>query len=208
MFSRLRSQLPAWRRALRRRRRTLTALALALLLVALLPSLLPPSRQGIEMVTAREDLAAGTVLGPEHLRTIRVAPELVPPQTPTAAEEVQGRTLSRPLSAGAPFLPGVLDTPGTKNLPAGTVLMAVPVPEVLAPRLSPGTRIELLSTDPTVHSAVPAQVMELPAATTTAAALGSVAPSTVQMLVTVDHSRSREVAHALGGGTLTISVIG
>ena len=208
MFSRLRSQLPAWRRALRRRRRTLAALALAVLLVALLPSLLPPSRQGVELVIAREDLAAGTVVAPEHLRTIRVAAELVPPHTPTSPEEVLGRTLSRPLGAGAPFHPGTLDTPGTGPLPAGTVLMAVPVPEALAPHLAPGTRIELLSTDPTVHAAVPAQVVELPTTDTTAASLGAAAPSTVPVLVVVDRTRSREVAHALGAGTIMISVIG
>src|SRR5690625_5639655 len=41
MLTRIRSQLPLWRRALRRRRRTLALLTGALLVAALLPSALP-----------------------------------------------------------------------------------------------------------------------------------------------------------------------
>lgn len=205
MLTRLRRQLPRWRRALRRRRRALTILALAVAAAVLLPTLLPPSVQGVEVVVADEDLAAGTLLAPEHLRTIRIAPELVPPETLTAPEEVLGRTVARPLGAGSPFLPGLLEEPITALVPEGSVLMAVPVPEALAPHLAPGTRIELLSTDPTAVVRVPAQVVEL--AGTAAGTLGS-APATAQVLVVVDRSRAGEVAHALGTGSVMVSVIG
>ena len=104
MLTRLRSHLPAWRRALRRRRRVLAALVLAAIAATLLPTLLPPSVQGVEALVVTEDLPAGTELLPEHLRTVRVAEELVPAEAPNAPEEVSVATAHPLPPAGAPLL--------------------------------------------------------------------------------------------------------
>src|SRR5699024_11824432 len=91
MFSRLRAHLPLWRRALRRRRRLLAVLALAALTASLLPSLLPPSSRGVEIVVADAELTPGTALSRADLRTARIAPELLPEGAAQQIEDVVGQ---------------------------------------------------------------------------------------------------------------------
>lgn len=209
MLSRLRAHVPLWRRALRRRRRLLTALVVAMLLAALLPTVLPPSARGVEVVVSAMPLDAGTVLASDHLRTVRVAPELVPEGTPHQADQILGRTLRHSLPAGSPLWDALLEDPGGPSIPDGSVLMIVPVPDVLSPHLRPGTRIELLSTDPTrfAGSSVPAEVVEVIAPGSSSVELGG-GEGTPQAVVTVRRDRSGEVAHALGVGGVVVSVIG
>jgi len=209
MLSRLRAHAPLWRRALRRRRRLLTALAIAMLLAALLPAMLPPSARGVEVVVSATPLDAGTVLTSDHLRTVRVAPELVPEGASHQADQVLGRTLRHPLPAGSPLWGVLLEDPGRPSIPHGSVLMIVPVADVLAPHLRPGTRIELLSTDPTrfAGAGIPAEVVEVIEPGTPSVELGG-GEGTHQALVTVRRDRSGEVAHALGVGGVVVSVIG
>lgn len=211
MLARLRTHLPAWRRALRRRRRTLAALVLLAALAALLPSLLPPSLRGGEVVVARADLPVGTVLGEEHLRTVRVADELIPPQAARSVQEVAGRSTAHPLARGTPVLPGLLEAEQAAAIPPGSVLMAIPVPRVLLPHLGPGTRIELLSADPVSGTAlrVPATVVELsssPGGATGTLASGPEGSATA--IIALDRTRSGAVAQALGSAALTVSIIG
>ena len=78
MFARLLPHLPLWRRALRRRRRSLSLLVAALAVVLVLPALVPASMQSTPVVVAAGDLPTGTELGPQHLRTVEVASSLVP----------------------------------------------------------------------------------------------------------------------------------
>ncbi|MGP9537428.1 SAF domain-containing protein [Brachybacterium sp. AOP43-C2-M15] len=210
MLTRLRSQLPSWRRALRRRRRLLALLALALATAAMLPSLLPPSVRGVEVVVVREPIPAGTELAPEHLRSVRVAAELVPDDAAVAPEDLLGRTTALPLTAGTPLLPGMLEGTADMAVPDGAVLMVVPVPDVLAPQLRPGRDLELLAPDPMTGGSgrVAAQLIALADDPEASGALGTAAPGTVPALVAVDRSRAGEVAHALGAASLVVAVIG
>ncbi len=178
---------------------------------ALLPSLLPSSLRGGDLVVARGDLPAGTVLGAEHLRTLRVAEELIPPQAARGVEDLTGRTTAHPLAAGTPVLPGMLEEQGPAVIPPGSALMAVPVPSVLVPHLRPGTRVELLSADPVTGSAlrVPATVVELSAPPGGGpGALGVGSEGSAAALLALDRTRSGEVAQALGATALTVSIIG
>lgn len=210
MLSRLRHHLPHWRRALRRRRRLLALLALAVAITAVLPSVLPPSIQGVQVIVADEDLPVGTVLGPQHLRTVRTAADLVPAEAATSAERVLGRALTHPVPAGTPLLDPFLAGDGPPALPEGAVLMVVPVPDLLAPHLRPGTTIELLPIDPALDSplAIAAQVIDAAPTAASTAALGGAGTGSTQILVAVDRSRSGELAHALGAGAVMVSVIG
>lgn len=209
MLARLRTHLPAWRRALRRRRRTLAVLVVLAAVAALLPSLLPPSLRGGDVVVLRSDLPAGTVLRQEHLGTLRIAEELIPPQAARSVHDLAGRTTALPLADGTPVLPGMLEDEGAATIPPGSVLMAVPVPSVLVPHLGPGARIELLSADPVTGAAlrVAATVVELSPPGRGTGAPGAV-PGSPAAIIALDRTRSGEVAQALGAGALTVSIIG
>lgn len=209
MLSRLRTHLPAWRRALRRRRRLLAALAVAAIVAAVLPSLLPPSARGVQVVVAEVALDPGTVLTASHVGTARIDADLVPAGAAHQVDEVLGRTARVPLEAGAPLLPGVLDPADAAAVPEGWVLMVVPVPAALTPHLPPGTGIELLSTDPTLlgGSGVRARVLRVVPGGAGGSALSGTA-GTSEALVVVERSRAGEVAHALGVGAVMVTVIG
>lgn len=210
MFTRLLPHLPAWRRALRRRRRTLALLAAAAVAVLLLPSFVPASVQGTDVVVAAQDLPAGTELAPEHLRTVEIASSLVPAGAADAVGALEGERLAAPVAEGSALL--AEDLLGTEGMPLdeGTALMAVPVPEVLVPHLRSGTRIELLMSDPVdaTTSRVRAEVRSLAASAAADDPVAVGASPGVQALVLVDRHRSGEVAHALGTSTVTVAVIG
>lgn len=211
MLTWIHAQLPLWRRSVRRRRRTLTALAAALLIAALAPALLPPAVHGRTVMVTALELPAGTTLQEHQLREVRIAAELVPVGTPTAREELVGRETVLSLPAGTPLLPGMLRGGGRTEVPEGFVLMAVPVPVLLASRLSPGAEIEILSTgpSPTSPERISARVVELPSAASAGSSI--VAPGTpdsAEVLVAVERRRSGDLAHSLHEGWLSISLIG
>lgn len=215
MLSRIRSQLPLWRRALRRRRRTLTVLAATLLVAALVPSalpaLLPGASRSVSVVVASTDLPAGTTLDSAHLETVRVAEDLVPPQTETSPEQLQGRSTAVAVPSGTPLLPGMLEGEVTGAVPEGAALIAISAPAVLGPHLSPGTMIEILSSTPEAGTtrSTRAQVVEVsPDDDEATAALGASSPSQTVLLVTVDAPGARDLAHAFHEGWMTITVIG
>lgn len=211
MLTSLRAQFPAWRRALRRRRRALAVLAAALTLAVLVPSLLPLRLHGATIVVASADLPVGTVLGEQHLHTLRVAAELAPPDVTSDPAELLGRRTALTVPAGTPILPGLLDGDGTAVVAEGSALMAVPAPAVLVPHLAPGARIEILSSNPDAGTAVriPARVVELPvSARSQESVMGQGSPGQEHVLVAVDRARTGELAHAISEGWLTISIIG
>ena len=211
MLTWIRAQLPPLRRSVRRRRRTLAVLVAALLIAALAPALLPPSVRGSTVVVTAVDLPAGTELSEHQLREVRIAADLVPTGAPTSPEDVVGRETALPLPAGAPVLPGALTGGGPTELPDGFVLMAVPVPAVLIPRLEPGAEIEILSSGPGTASPerLAARVVELPSAQPAGSSIvppgGSVS---TDVLVAVERTRSGDLAHSLHEGWMSISLIG
>lgn len=215
MISRIRSQLPLWRRALRRRRRTLTILAAALLVAALVPSvlpaLLPGASRGVSVVVASTDLPAGTTLDSGHLDTMRVAADLAPPRTAPSPEQLQGRSTAVAVPSGTPLLPGMLEGEVTAAVPEGSALIAISAPAVLGPHLAPGAMIEILSSTPEAGAtrSTRAQVVEVsPGDDGADATLGATSPSQIVLLVTVDAPGARDLAHAFHEGWMTITVIG
>lgn len=192
----------------------LCVLAVTVLAAALLPSLLPPSSRGVEVVVVDAALAPGTVVTSAHLSTARIAEDLVPADAALDVRQVLGRTTRIPLSPGTPLLPGMLEASGAAAVPGGSVLMTVPVPRALVPHLPPGARIELLPVDsmadPTAGggSGIPARILEVVAADATAPALGSGSTGRAEALVIVEQGPARELAHALGSGAVVVTVIG
>ena len=173
------------------------------------PSLLPPSSRGVDTVVAAAELPAGTLLGPEDLRSVAVAPQLVPAGAVAQPEDLVGRTLRHPVGAGTALVPAMLEEPGAELIGAGRVLMAVPVPAVLLPHLRPGAEISLLpaSSVEQAGAPIPARVVDMAADDQAASPLGT-GSGGPQVLVSVEASRSHELAHALTGGAVSISVIG
>ncbi|NMA76819.1 MAG: hypothetical protein GX960_06105 [Actinomycetales bacterium] len=210
MLSRLRSHLPAWRRALRRRRRILAVLLLAGAAATLTPVLLPPSVHGVEALVASRDLPAGTELTPEHLRTVRVAEELLPEQALSSSDDVLGLSTAHALPEGAPLLRSTLEVEDTSSIPEGTALMALPVTAVLLPHLVPGSEVALLPTDPMTGAGagITGSVVTVPASGSAEGALGASPGAAPEIVVAVPRSRAGELAHALGAGAVTVSVIG
>ena len=210
MFARLLPHLPLWRRALRRRRRSLSLLVAALAVVLVLPALVPASMQSTPVVVAAGDLPTGTELGPQHLRTVEVASSLVPGGASSSVAELEGERLAGPVAEGGAVLPA--DVVGAEGpaIPEGTALVAVPVPEVLLPHLAAGTRIELLMSDPVdgTGSRVPAEIRSLSADAATSGPPVSPGSSGTEALVLVERQSAGDVAHALGAWTVTVSVIG
>ncbi|GAA1488265.1 SAF domain-containing protein [Brachybacterium sacelli] len=209
MLSRIRAQLPTWRRALRRRRRTLVVLALALGVAVLAPPLLPPSVRGTTVVAAAVDLEPGTVLAEQHLRTVRVADELAPPGVVSSPAQLVGREVALRVPAGTPLLPGLLVAAGAAAIPEDSALMALPVPAALVPRLAPGAHLDLLTSglDASSVAAVPAVVVEPPESEDADAMIGQSPSGTAHVLVSVERSRTREVAHAVREGWVTVSIV-
>lgn len=215
MLTRIRSQLPLWRRALRRRRRTLALLTAALLVAALLPSLLPvllPSAAATAtVVVASAELPIGTELELADLETVRVAGDLSPPRAATDPEHLTGRRTVTVVPAGAPVLPGMLEGEGIDVVPAGSSLMAIGAPAVLAAHLLPGTTIEILSATSGAVSTrhTRAQVVEVAVRDDGAmAGLAGPAAGEVVVLVTIDAAGARDLAHAMHEGWLAITIIG
>lgn len=185
-------------------------LAAATAAVLVLPSLLPVSMQGAEVVVAAGDLPTGTELAPEHLRTVEVASSLVPDGAVSSPDVLEGEHLAGPVAEGGAILPADLVGADGLPVPEGTALMAVPVPEVLLPHLAVGTRIELLMSDPVDGSSkrVPAEIRSLSEASRASGALGTTGSATPEALVLVERHSAGEVAHALSAGTVSVSVIG
>src|SRR5699024_7024464 len=96
-------------------------------------------------------------------------------------------------------------------VPEGSSMMAISAPAVLAPHLVPGTAVEILSSTPEAGSTrhIRARVVEVaprePGARSGLA--GPTAGETV-VLVSVDPSGARELAHATHEGWVQITIVG
>lgn len=215
MLTRIRSQLPLWRRALRRRRRTLTALTAALLVAALLPSvlpaLLPVAAATTTVVVASAQLPIGTTLEADHLEKVEVATGLAPPETAAVPDQLMGRRTVTLVPAGVPVVPEMLDGETSAQVPEGTSLMTIGAPAVLAEHLLPGTTIEVLSSTPEAGSTrhTRAQVIEVAAGDDgTMPGLAGPGAAELAVLITVERAGARDLAHALQEGWVSITIIG
>lgn len=215
MFTRLRSHLPAVRRALRRRRRALAVLlALTLTALALPPLLgavLPPSARGATVVLAAEDLPAGTELSDAELTTAVVAEDLVPPGAAVEDAALEGRRLAVDVPAGSPVLPTMLHGDDELSLAPSEALMVVPAPAELTEHLTAGSPVELLAATPELPR--PRAVRARVVAVSAPAGDGALVTDTttgrdVQVTIRLDRADTGDIAHALREGWLTVSIIG
>ena len=160
------------RRAVLARRRLLATVCVAVAVLAGLRAQAAPLPARTPVVTAARDLPAGTVLGPDDLRTSGFEPASVPAGVlPVTA--VVGRTTTTPVRAGEPFTGARLVSRSLLDGYPG--LVAVPVrigdPGAVRLLLRVGDRVDVLAADPrgggagsatTVGSDVP--VLALPRA--------------------------------------------
>src|SRR5699024_9048378 len=152
MLTRIRSQLPLWRRALRRRRRTLALLTGALLVAALLPSalpaLVPAAAASTTVVVAAAELPIGTELEAEHLRTVRVAESLAPPRAVDGPEQLTGRRTMTKVPEGVPVVPGMLEGEAAAVVPGRPSMWPTGAPSEPAAQRVPGTAAEVRPSAP------------------------------------------------------------
>ncbi|MFC0675442.1 SAF domain-containing protein [Brachybacterium hainanense] len=207
MLERLRTHAPIWRRALRRRRRVLTALTVAALLAAVLPGMLPPSARGVDVLVAAHALPVGTVLGPADLRRQRVAASLVPEDALVEPASVNGRTLEYDVPAGAAIIAGHLAGPGEAVDVAGRARLVLPVDAALLPQLRRGSQVQIIFALPGAEGprAVEGQVLAAPSAQEDAARPDQ---ALVPVVVVLDPSQAPDVAQALREGWASTAVIG
>jgi hypothetical protein len=136
------SRLRSVRRALRRHRRPLAALATAGALWAGLHAVARPPSVAVPVAVAAVDLPAGAALSAADVRVVGLPPTAVPDGATTPPD---GTVLTGPLRRGEPFT-DVRLAGNALARPAGTVLVTVRVADpaaVLAVR--PGDRVDVLA---------------------------------------------------------------
>lgn len=218
MLTRIRAQLPTWRRALRRRRRLLVLLLCACLIALALPPLAaavqPADRRGVAVVAAAVDVPAGTPLATTDLSTVRVAASLVPAGAATDPDALIGTRTATAIPAGSPILPAMLRAEAAAELPEGEVAMVIAAPGVLAGQLGPGTPVELLAGTPEsgVPRHIPAHVVQISSASGGELPMGEDAGLTsadeVEVVVRLAREDAGDLARAQREGWLTVSVVG
>lgn len=129
-------------------------LALALLLVAVLgfrqvQRLMTPKK---DVWVASSDLPAGSTLGPQHLKRVKVAENALPKGALADANALAGRELARPKQAGDPFVSGDFASSEkiaavAEMIPEGRVLTTIRIDRSLIPyrNLINGDRLDLIS---------------------------------------------------------------
>jgi pilus assembly protein CpaB len=135
--------------------------ALLVLLAAVLALRPPPQARGeptVPMLVAARDLAPGSSLRAGDVRVVDAPEPLRPEAALTAADQARGRMLAAPLARGEPLTPARLFGAENSRLTSGDPsAVAVPVrladPEVSA-LLSPGARVDIVTTSPDDGSAV------------------------------------------------------
>lgn len=162
------------------------------------------------MVVADAELPAGTVLEARHLRTARVAAELAPEGSVRSLEDLVGSRTAQTIPSGAPLWAGMLEGEEPSEIPEGSVVMAVPVPEVLLPRLTKDAQLEILASTPGISSParIPARVLDAPTVSSSGSVLEQGGMGQAQVVVSVDGTRSGDIALAVAEGWLAVSPIG
>src|SRR5699024_11352907 len=120
------------------------------------------------------------------------------------------RTMTR-VPEGVPGGPGRLEGEPAAVVPEGSSMMAISAPAVLAPHLVPGTAVEILSSTPEAGSTrhIRARLVEV-APREPGAGSGLAGPTAGEtvVLVSVDPSGARELAHATHERWVQITIAG
>lgn len=207
----LRHRLPHLRRSLRRRRRSIALLLAVAGVLTILPAALPPGIRGHEVLVAAAPIPAGETLNSTNMRTVRVSADLVPPGGAPSASTLIGREVSRELHAGAIITASDLADPASTDRPAGSALVAVPVPAALVPHLRHGTRVELIVPDVASGSTrrINAVVIDPPDDPDPQAVpgTGTLDGHDATAVLAVDPDAARDTAHAMAEAWISISVV-
>lgn len=146
-------------------RRLLAALCAAVTVLAVVRVVEPPPPAVDPVVVAARDLPAGTVLGPEHLRTVDYASGTAPDGLLTRPA---GRSLAGPVRRGEPLTSTRVVQPGLLAEHPGLAAVPVRIPDpTTVSLLRVGDRVDLVAADPAAGHATPvateALVLALPA---------------------------------------------
>ncbi|TYP86189.1 Flp pilus assembly protein CpaB [Blastococcus xanthinilyticus] len=190
------------------RRAVAAALAVMALVLAMRPGTAPAGRPppGSPVVVAAVPLPAGTALGADHLRVVRLPAAAVPDGVAGTPDVLLRRVLAGPVRAGEPLTDARLVGPGlTDQLPAGQVAAPVRLADLaVAALVRTGDRVDVLaagaegSTAERVASA--ALVLAAPGAD------GGDAPGAGLLLLAVDPETAARLATAAATATLTVSL--
>lgn len=139
------------RRAVLRRRRLLAALLTAVAVAAGLQAVAAPPPPSTPVLVAASDLAAGTRLAAEDLRTVRLEPGAAPDG---AVDDPVGRVLAGPVRDGEPITDVRLVGPDLTDGHPGLTALPLRLPDAaMAALLEVGDRIDLVAADPQAGTA-------------------------------------------------------
>ncbi|PFG38907.1 Flp pilus assembly protein CpaB [Georgenia soli] len=135
------------RRFLWRRRHLLAALCLACAAAVTVTALRPPDPPVERVLTLTGDVPAGHVLTADDVRVRDLPAGSRPAGSLRHPDEAVGRPLAVGLAAGTALQSAMLTGPGLASaVPAGTVVVPVPVADAATARLAePGQRIDLVA---------------------------------------------------------------
>ena len=154
--SRLEAGRVATRRAVLRRRRSLSALLAGLAVLAGLAAVAPPPPPTVPVVVAARDLPSGAVLTAGDLDRVELPAGRVPSGLVT---EVAGRTLAAPVRQGEPVTDVRLVGPGLAAAHPDRAVVPVRLPDAGAVALlRVGDRVDVVASDPARPDA-PAEVV-------------------------------------------------
>lgn len=141
----------AVRRAVLRRRRSLSALLAGLAVLAGLAAVAPPEAPTVAVVVAAHDLPSGAVLGPGNVERVPLPVARVPDG---AVHDVDGSTLAGPLRRGEPVTDVRLVGPGLAEAHPDRSVVPVRIPDAaVVALLRVGDRVDVLASDPAAAGA-------------------------------------------------------
>ncbi len=160
----------------------------------------------MSVVVAARDLAGGAVIGAGDVRTVEVAPDVVPTGALDAQAAV-GASVTAPMRAGEPLTDRrVLGAALIAGYPAGTVASPVRIEDAdVVALLRPGDRIDLYAatgdSGPATRVVANAVVVMLPR-------VGTDTGSGALVVVAVTATEAAEIAQASAASVLSVSLRG
>lgn len=207
-MNRLTSLTRRARRAVLARRRPLAALSAAAAVAVGLQAASPAPPARTTVLTAAQDIPAGTVVGPGDVRAVGYAPATAPDGALRTVEEAVGRTTTSPLRAGEPLTDVRLVAGALLDGYPGTVGAPVRIPDAGAVALlRVGDRVDVLAADPrTGRADVVAESVPVLAVPRARDQGNEMVPGALVVLA-VPEETARELAGASVGAYLSLTVV-
>lgn len=198
------------RRAVLRRRRSLSALLAGLAVLAGIAAVAPPAAPTASVLVAVRDLASGEVLSAGDVERVAWPAGAVPGG---AVEEVEGRTLAAPLRAGEPVTDVRLVGPGLAEAHPGRVVAPVRISDAGAVALlRVGDRVDVMAGDPVSPGseaevvASGATVLALPEPAGDASSYGPGGTSGALVVLAVEETAATRLLGSAVGGVLSLTI--